>query len=179
MAQHVCCLRSWGFPFHQGRFQGPQLGQCFIIPYEFPFHQGRFQGAPSEVSTPSIAYFHSTKEGFKVGATGTPSGIKREISIPPRKVSRYLGRALIVKILDISIPPRKVSRERREGGEGMNLDEFPFHQGRFQGNTPQASGSSRSDISIPPRKVSRLRRSALIMLRRRYFHSTKEGFKVF
>ena len=38
------------------------------------------------------------------------------------------------------------------------LSIFPFHQGRFQGYTPEGMEYIASLISIPPRKVSRRRK---------------------
>ena len=78
----------------------------------FPFHQGRFQGAKSKaVRAKTKRSFHSTKEGFKVLKVRLCGLKQREVSIPPRKVSRGEG---LVSGLPIRF-------------------KFPFHQGRFQG----------------------------------------------
>ena len=120
--------------------------------------------------------FHSTKEGFK-GRCGEVHGGGSAVSIPPRKVSRAAA------------PDDQVARKLRfhstkEGFKGHILvldvpvaQEFPFHQGRFQGGSGTASPPSRprfpfhqgrfqgpqqgsrelcpEHVSIPPRKVSR------------------------
>ena len=104
------------FPFHPARFQGRQKrppGRSRR--YTFPFHQGRFQGdaaGSARLFVPTC--FHSTKEGFKVvhkttgkrlaimfpfhqgrfqGTPPTRRSLQRGlVSIPPRKVSRYILR---------------------------------------------------------------------------------------
>ena len=166
------------FPFHQGRFQGSFRHALHGgVPAPFPFHQGRFQGRRSPRSSGWMPSFHSTKEGFKGPIGRHPMVLSAEVSIPPRKVSRKIGKFAVWHGWRVSIPPRKVSRLRRvakgivkyvrfhstkegfKAGVPRQLchrpDWFPFHQGRFQGGQwvvfmKEASG----------------------------FHSTKEGFKV-
>ena len=101
---------------------------------EFPFHQGRFQGFH-----PSIIWT-----------------IFSRVSIPPRKVSRYIG-----------------------GDELQAGYTFPFHQGRFQGQAgcPKALGCG--PVSIPPRKVSRITKHLLLALYQEFpFHQGRfQGIK--
>ena len=106
--------RADEFPFHQGRFQGRLDLNGIVGLNEFPFHQGRFQGANA----------------------GRARRDRPEVSIPPRKVSRWhdTGAAAIKAVRFHS------TKEGFKGGVlfcgGVNRLAFPFHQGRFQGTSP-------------------------------------------
>ena len=102
------------FPFHQGRFQGVHAVERYGVWQRFPFHQGRFQGRsgtscrtgrttvsipPRKVSREAGTGdagaaergFHSTKEGFKVGAGGPDDDTDRAF---PFHQGRFQGQRL-------------------------------------------------------------------------------------
>ena len=162
--------------FHSTKEGFKGAGFCAIPGprYGFPFHQGRFQGYERIQLDCSNFSFHSTKEGFKA-CTGALRSPGMRVSIPPRKVSRRSGPIRSVGCRTVSIPPRKVSRwsveKMRRACEGVSIPPrkvsryfpvaskvrmrlFPFHQGRFQGSVVE-----------------------LIWGPNTRFHSTKEGFK--
>ena len=99
--------------------------------------------------------FHSTKEGFKVRCIPSSSA-SNQVSIPPRKVSRFRGAAPWLE----------------------KLERFPFHQGRFQGS--RAGNMTAACVRFHSTKEGFKAGPGTggLEMHRRSFHSTKEGFKV-
>ena len=144
-----------------GRFHSTKEGfkvpsNSFVLTprMEFPFHQGRFQG-------------QGQRRQHDRG---------RDVSIPPRKVSRdcvlifYSFRAISFHSTKEGF---KGSISRACKGQGQS-----FHSTKegFKGAIAEIEKEATA-VSIPPRKVSRLERRKDAEGMRRSFHSTKEGFK--
>ena len=186
------------FPFHQGRFQGCPLCGRELVEIVFPFHQGRFQGSdhgPEVCGCPEFPFHQGRFQGCTQPFTHQDSAY---VSIPPRKVSRPL-RGDLDEFPAIGFHSTKEGfKVARLSQNHIRLEEFPFHQGRFQGikshrvffkkicfhSTKEGFKAKahrkkecQRKVSIPPRKVSRHSASSLRVAALVGFHSTKEGFK--
>ena len=166
-------------------------------PAWFPSLKGRFQsGLPASI-LPSFASFHPSKEGFKGGDSVVRRHWRIRVSIPQRKVSKFViprgdvdapefpslkgrfqsssGRLEAPQPFGVSIPQRKVSKTLGLCRWGAHRP-FPSLKGRFQ-RRRRGAEEARTDSFHPSKEGFKAAQLLMAHIDRLGFHPSKEGFK--